>query len=111
MAFYGDLTHLKLINHIFLFHSKGFNLYPSFPAAMGGFPQGAVGPATPEHQNLQLDQNASIKTECMTFPPPLQRSPLNTSADRRYGKMGVCLGIHLIFNLNCCLCSVFALLR
>ncbi|XP_037545863.1 pericentriolar material 1 protein isoform X2 [Nematolebias whitei] len=60
-----------------------FNLYPSFPAAMGGFPRGAVGPATPEHQNLQLDQNASIKTECMTFPPPLQRSPLNTSADRR----------------------------
>ncbi|XP_037830810.1 pericentriolar material 1 protein isoform X3 [Kryptolebias marmoratus] len=60
-----------------------FNLYPSFPGAMGEFPQGAVGPATPEHQKLQLDPSTPIKPEYMTFPPPLQRSPLNTSAERR----------------------------
>lgn len=80
-------------------------MYPSFAAGMGEFPQGAVGPATPEHQKLQLDPNASVKSEYMIFPPPLQRSPLNTSAERRYGKetrVGCCvfLGMHLIYNLN-----------
>ncbi|KAM6940281.1 pericentriolar material 1 protein [Xenentodon cancila] len=59
-----------------------FNLCPPFPAAMGHFPQGAVGPATPEHQKVQLDPNSSIKTEYMSFPPPLHRSPLNTSTER-----------------------------
>lgn len=74
------------MNYFFLFRFKGFNLYPSFPAGVGEFPQGAVGPAPPEHQKLQLDPSASVKSEYMIFPPPLQRSPLNTSAERRYGK-------------------------
>lgn len=45
---------------------------------MGEFPQGAASQATPDHQKQQLDPNTSIKTEYMSFPPPLQRSPLNT---------------------------------
>ncbi|XP_008297507.1 pericentriolar material 1 protein isoform X2 [Stegastes partitus] len=60
-----------------------FNLYPLFPAAMGEFPPGAVGQPAPEHQKQQqLDPNTSIKTEYMSFPPPLQRSPLNTTTER-----------------------------
>ncbi|XP_029989852.1 pericentriolar material 1 protein isoform X2 [Sphaeramia orbicularis] len=59
-----------------------FNLYPLFPAAMGEFPQGAAGQATPEHQKQQLDPNTSIKTEYMSFPPPLQRTPLNSTTER-----------------------------
>ncbi|XP_037326765.2 pericentriolar material 1 protein isoform X4 [Pungitius pungitius] len=59
----------------------GFNLYPLFPAAMGEFPPGAASQATPDHPK-QLDPNTSIKTEYMSFPPPLQRSPLNTTSDR-----------------------------
>nr|XP_040042087.1 pericentriolar material 1 protein isoform X4 [Gasterosteus aculeatus aculeatus] len=59
----------------------GFNLYPLFPAAMGEFPQGAASQATPDHPK-QLDPNMSIKTEYMSFPPPLQRSPLNTTTGR-----------------------------
>ncbi|XP_039879702.1 pericentriolar material 1 protein isoform X1 [Simochromis diagramma] len=59
-----------------------FNLYPLFPGSMSDFPQGAVGQATPEHQKQQSDPNTSIKTEYMSFPPPLQRSPLNTSTER-----------------------------
>uniref|UniRef100_A0AAQ4PK32 Pericentriolar material 1 n=1 Tax=Gasterosteus aculeatus aculeatus TaxID=481459 RepID=A0AAQ4PK32_GASAC len=61
----------------------GFNLYPLFPAAMGEFPQGAASQATPDHPK-QLDPNMSIKTEYMSFPPPLQRSPLNTTTGRGY---------------------------
>uniref|UniRef100_A0A3Q1FBG7 Pericentriolar material 1 n=1 Tax=Acanthochromis polyacanthus TaxID=80966 RepID=A0A3Q1FBG7_9TELE len=37
---------------------------------------------TPEHQKQQLDPNTSMKTEYMSFPPPLQRSPLNTTTER-----------------------------
>uniref|UniRef100_A0A8C4IH93 Pericentriolar material 1 n=1 Tax=Dicentrarchus labrax TaxID=13489 RepID=A0A8C4IH93_DICLA len=59
-----------------------FSLYPLFPAPMGEFPQGAAGQATPDQQKQQLDPNTSIKTEYMSFPPPLQRSPLNTSTER-----------------------------
>ncbi|KAM8879224.1 pericentriolar material 1 protein isoform 2-T8 [Spinachia spinachia] len=59
----------------------GFNLYPLFPAAMGEFPQCSASQATPDHPK-QLDPNTSIKTEYMSFPPPLQRSPLNTTTDR-----------------------------
>ncbi|XP_073320752.1 pericentriolar material 1 protein isoform X3 [Pagrus major] len=55
-----------------------FHLYPLFPGPMGEFPQGAASQATPDHQKQQLDPNTSIKTEYMSFPPPLQRSPLNT---------------------------------
>lgn len=65
-------------------HSAGFNLFPLFPPAMCEFPQGAAAQATPEHQKQHLDPNTSIKTEYMSFPPPLQRSPLNSSTDRRY---------------------------
>nr|XP_046274495.1 pericentriolar material 1 protein isoform X2 [Scatophagus argus] len=60
----------------------GFNLYPLFPAPMGDFPQGAAGQATPDLHKQQLDPNTSIKTEYMSFPPPLQRSPLNTATER-----------------------------
>uniref|UniRef100_A0A7N9B0H2 Pericentriolar material 1 n=1 Tax=Mastacembelus armatus TaxID=205130 RepID=A0A7N9B0H2_9TELE len=73
----------------------GFNLYPLFPAAMGEFSQGAASQATPDHQKQQLDPNTSIKTEYMGFPPPLQRSPLNTTTERRYVHYG-CLKIHFV---------------
>ncbi|XP_059198657.1 pericentriolar material 1 protein isoform X2 [Centropristis striata] len=59
-----------------------FNLYPLFPAPTGEFPQGATSQTTPDHRKQQLDPNASIKTEYMSFPPPLQRSPLNTTTER-----------------------------
>ncbi|KAM9363528.1 pericentriolar material 1 protein [Symphorus nematophorus] len=59
-----------------------FNLYPLFPAPMGEFPQGAAGQESPDHQRQQLDPNTSIKTEYMSFPPPVQRSPLNTTTER-----------------------------
>ncbi|XP_035985516.1 LOW QUALITY PROTEIN: pericentriolar material 1 protein [Fundulus heteroclitus] len=57
--------------------SPSFNLYPTFPAAMGEFPQS---PASPERQ--KLGQNSSVKTEYLGYPPPLQRSPLNTATER-----------------------------
>ncbi|XP_031132960.1 pericentriolar material 1 protein isoform X3 [Sander lucioperca] len=60
----------------------GFNLYPLFPAPMGEFPQGTASQATPDQRKQQLDPNTSIRTEYMSFPPPLQRSPLNTSIER-----------------------------
>ncbi|XP_031718975.1 pericentriolar material 1 protein isoform X1 [Anarrhichthys ocellatus] len=59
-----------------------FNLYPLFPATMGEFPLGAASQATPDHPKQPLDPNTSIKTDYMSFPPPLQRSPLNTTTDR-----------------------------
>ncbi|CAJ1052553.1 pericentriolar material 1 protein isoform X4 [Xyrichtys novacula] len=59
-----------------------FNLYPLFPAPMGDFSQGPTAQASPDHQKQQLDPNTSIKTEYMSFPPPLQRSPLNTTTER-----------------------------
>ncbi|XP_071361743.1 pericentriolar material 1 protein isoform X5 [Trachinotus anak] len=59
-----------------------FNLYPLFPPAMGEFPQSGAGHVAPDHQKQQLDPNTSIKTEYMSFPPPLQRSPLNTTTER-----------------------------
>uniref|UniRef100_A0A3P8RDC1 Pericentriolar material 1 protein C-terminal domain-containing protein n=1 Tax=Astatotilapia calliptera TaxID=8154 RepID=A0A3P8RDC1_ASTCA len=74
--------------------SPGFNLYPLFPGSMSDFPQGAVGQATPEHQKQQSDPNTSIKTEYLSFPPPLQRSPLNTSTERGYVNQ-CCLKTHL----------------
>ncbi|XP_051941138.1 pericentriolar material 1 protein [Hippocampus zosterae] len=65
--------------------AAGFSLFPLFPAAMSHFPQGAASAhhASPEQQKRPSDPNASIKTESMTSPPPLQRSPLNVMADRR----------------------------
>uniref|UniRef100_A0A1A7Z522 Pericentriolar material 1 n=1 Tax=Iconisemion striatum TaxID=60296 RepID=A0A1A7Z522_9TELE len=59
-----------------------FNLHPPFPTVTADSSQGAAGPATPEHQKLQLDPNMSVKLEHMSFPPPLQRSPLNTATER-----------------------------
>nr|XP_043883435.1 pericentriolar material 1 protein isoform X4 [Solea senegalensis] len=59
-----------------------FNFYPLFPAAMGEFPQGTAGHAAADHQKQQLDPNTSIKTEYMSFPPPLQHSPLNKTTER-----------------------------
>ncbi|KAM7419509.1 hypothetical protein PAMA_016564 [Pampus argenteus] len=58
-----------------------FNLFPLFPPAMAEFPQAAA-QATSDHQKQHLDPNTSIKTEYMSFPPPLQRSPLNSATDR-----------------------------
>lgn len=63
---------------------------------MSDFPQGAVGQATPEHQKQKSDPNTSIKTEYLSFPPPLQRSPLNTSTERGYVNQ-CCLKTHLCF--------------
>ncbi|XP_063739856.1 pericentriolar material 1 protein isoform X3 [Eleginops maclovinus] len=58
-----------------------FNLYPLFPAPMGEYLQSAASQPNPDHRKQQLDPNASTKTEYMSFPPPLQRSPLNTTAE------------------------------
>ncbi|XP_019717563.1 pericentriolar material 1 protein isoform X3 [Hippocampus comes] len=65
--------------------AAGFSLFPLFPAAMSHFPPGAASAhhESPEQQKRHSDPNTSIKTESMTFPPPLQRSPLNVMADRR----------------------------
>uniref|UniRef100_A0AAX7U5C8 Pericentriolar material 1 protein C-terminal domain-containing protein n=1 Tax=Astatotilapia calliptera TaxID=8154 RepID=A0AAX7U5C8_ASTCA len=57
-------------------------LHPSANNMTSPFPPSAVGQATPEHQKQQSDPNTSIKTEYLSFPPPLQRSPLNTSTER-----------------------------
>lgn len=51
---------------------------------MGEFPQGAAGQTSPDHQRQQIDPNTSMKTEYMSFPPPLQRSPLNATTEREY---------------------------
>lgn len=51
---------------------------------MGEFPQGAAAQVSPDHQRQQLDANTSMKTEYMSFPPPLQRSPLNTATERGF---------------------------
>ncbi|XP_034043599.1 pericentriolar material 1 protein isoform X2 [Thalassophryne amazonica] len=48
------------------------SMYPCFPSAMGEFPH-----TTSDHQGQQFDPNTSIKTDYMSFPPPLQRSPIN----------------------------------
>uniref|UniRef100_A0A3P8UI04 Pericentriolar material 1 n=1 Tax=Cynoglossus semilaevis TaxID=244447 RepID=A0A3P8UI04_CYNSE len=61
------------------------SLYPLFPAPVTDFPQGAAGPAVADHQKQQLDPNTSIKTEYMSFPPPLQRSPLNKTTEQGPG--------------------------
>ena len=65
----------------------GFNLNPLFPPVMVGSPQGAgasSSPLQPQPHPL-LDPNTTAKTEYMSFPPPVQRSPVNSSKDSRYG--------------------------
>nr|XP_061840070.1 pericentriolar material 1 protein isoform X3 [Nerophis lumbriciformis] len=63
--------------------APGFHPFPLFPTAMGEFPQGAACHANPDQHKQNLGPNTSMKTEYMSFPPPLQRSPLNMAADRR----------------------------
>ncbi|XP_061684946.1 pericentriolar material 1 protein isoform X2 [Syngnathoides biaculeatus] len=65
--------------------APGFSLFPLFPATVGEFPQGAINAnqAGPDQQKQNLDANTSIKPEYMSFPPPLQRSPLNVTTDRQ----------------------------
>uniref|UniRef100_A0A8C2H673 Pericentriolar material 1 n=1 Tax=Cyprinus carpio TaxID=7962 RepID=A0A8C2H673_CYPCA len=55
----------------------GFNFSPMFPSSAGDFQQNQAG------SDQQHDPNISLKTEYMSFPPPLQRSPLN-NAEKRY---------------------------
>ncbi|XDV14783.1 hypothetical protein PO909_014973 [Leuciscus waleckii] len=54
----------------------GFNFSPLFPSSVGDFQQNQ---ASSDHQH---DPNISVKTEYMSFPPPLQRSPLNNTEKR-----------------------------
>uniref|UniRef100_A0A8C1T0E0 Pericentriolar material 1 n=1 Tax=Cyprinus carpio TaxID=7962 RepID=A0A8C1T0E0_CYPCA len=55
----------------------GFNSSPMFPSSAGDFQQNQAG------SDQQHDPNISLKTEYMSFPPPLQRSPLN-NAEKRF---------------------------
>ncbi|XP_030206362.1 pericentriolar material 1 protein isoform X2 [Gadus morhua] len=67
------------------FNLPGFNLNPLFPPVMVGSPQGAgasSSPLQPQPHPL-LDPNTTAKTEYMSFPPPVQRSPVNSSKDSR----------------------------
>uniref|UniRef100_A0A8C1DA84 Pericentriolar material 1 n=2 Tax=Cyprinus carpio TaxID=7962 RepID=A0A8C1DA84_CYPCA len=49
---------------------------PMFPSSAGDFQQNQAG------SDQQHDPNISLKTEYMSFPPPLQRSPLNNAEKR-----------------------------
>ncbi|XP_041958480.1 pericentriolar material 1 protein isoform X1 [Alosa sapidissima] len=60
--------------------SPGFNMAPMFPSAGGEFPQSPAAQAGPSQQ--QQDPNLSMKTEYMSFPPPLQRSTFNNTDNR-----------------------------
>ncbi|XP_073768673.1 pericentriolar material 1 protein isoform X32 [Danio rerio] len=55
----------------------GFNFAPMFPPSVGDFQQNQA--SSDQHH----DPNISLKTEYMSFPPPLQRSPLN-NAEKRF---------------------------
>ncbi|XP_043101935.1 pericentriolar material 1 protein isoform X4 [Puntigrus tetrazona] len=55
----------------------GFNFSPVFPPSVGDFQQNQAS------SDQQHDPNISLKTEYMSFPPPLQRSPLN-NAEKRF---------------------------
>ncbi|RXN30709.1 pericentriolar material 1 [Labeo rohita] len=57
--------------------SSGFNFNPVFPSSVGDFQQNQAS------SDQQHDPNISLKTEYMSFPPPLQRSPLN-NAEKRF---------------------------
>ncbi|XP_062378772.1 pericentriolar material 1 protein isoform X3 [Sardina pilchardus] len=60
--------------------SPGFNMAPMFPSAAGEFPQSPAAQAGTSQQ--QQDPNLSMKTEYMSFPPPLQRSTFNNTDNR-----------------------------
>uniref|UniRef100_A0A8C1GCY9 Pericentriolar material 1 n=1 Tax=Cyprinus carpio TaxID=7962 RepID=A0A8C1GCY9_CYPCA len=55
----------------------GFNFSPVFPSSVGDFQQNQAS------SDQQHDPNISLKTEYMSFPPSLQRSPLN-NAEKRF---------------------------
>uniref|UniRef100_A0A672JZH6 Pericentriolar material 1 protein C-terminal domain-containing protein n=1 Tax=Sinocyclocheilus grahami TaxID=75366 RepID=A0A672JZH6_SINGR len=55
----------------------GFNFSPIFPSSVGDFQQNQAS------SDQRHDPNISLKTEYMSFPPPLQRSPLN-NAEKRF---------------------------
>lgn len=76
-----------------------FNLYPQFTSTLGEFPQRAAGHQSPEQQKTLLDPNTSMKTEYMSFPPPLQRPTLNTSTER-----GPSSWLNTPFTNNCVQC-------
>ncbi|XP_060772738.1 pericentriolar material 1 protein isoform X3 [Neoarius graeffei] len=59
--------------------ATGFNLSPMFPPAGSEIQQASGTQASP---NQQPDPNMSLKTEYMSFPPPLQRTPLNNAHTR-----------------------------
>uniref|UniRef100_A0A8C1G7G9 Pericentriolar material 1 n=1 Tax=Cyprinus carpio TaxID=7962 RepID=A0A8C1G7G9_CYPCA len=54
-----------------------FNFSPVFPSSVGDFQQNQAS------SDQQHDPNISLKTEYMSFPPSLQRSPLN-NAEKRF---------------------------
>uniref|UniRef100_A0A673IIU0 Pericentriolar material 1 protein-like n=1 Tax=Sinocyclocheilus rhinocerous TaxID=307959 RepID=A0A673IIU0_9TELE len=55
---------------------SSFNFSPIFPSSVGDFQQNLAS------SDQQHDPNISLKTEYMSFPPPLQRSPLNNAEKR-----------------------------
>ncbi|XP_016092367.1 pericentriolar material 1 protein-like [Sinocyclocheilus grahami] len=55
----------------------GFNFSPMFPSSAGDFQQNQAS------LDQRHDPDISLKTEYMSFPPPLQRSPLN-NAEKRF---------------------------
>ncbi|TRY88065.1 hypothetical protein DNTS_000044 [Danionella cerebrum] len=55
----------------------GFNFSPMFPSSAGDMQQNQAS------SDQKHDQNVSVKTEYMGFPPPQQRSPLN-NAEKRF---------------------------
>ncbi|GAA6083566.1 pericentriolar material 1 protein isoform X1, partial [Tachysurus ichikawai] len=57
----------------------GFNLSPMFPPVGSEMQQASGAQASPDQQP---DPNMSLKTEYMSFPPPLQRTPLNNAHTR-----------------------------
>lgn len=73
---------------------------------MGDSPPGATAQANLDHQKQQLDPNTSIKTEYMSFPPPVQHSPLNTTTERGYVHH-ICIEETFINNLIIILVNLF----
>ncbi|XP_053086787.1 pericentriolar material 1 protein isoform X3 [Pangasianodon hypophthalmus] len=59
--------------------AAGFNLSPMFPSVGSEIQQASGAQAGAD---LQPDPNMSLKTEYMSFPPPLQRTPLNNAHTR-----------------------------
>uniref|UniRef100_A0A8C2K2G0 Pericentriolar material 1 n=1 Tax=Cyprinus carpio TaxID=7962 RepID=A0A8C2K2G0_CYPCA len=55
---------------------SSFNFSPVFPSSVGDFQQNQAS------SDQQHDPNISLKTEYMSFPPSLQRSPLNNAEKR-----------------------------